>query len=80
MTSIRERLGALVLDGSSPQGRHTKESWKKQAGSPRAPLDRQGHRSCWSNDEELRHDTDGRTRHRHTCVATTVLVVGRIID
>jgi transposase len=36
----------------------------------------------WSNYGQLRRSTDRRTRHRHAalCLATTVLIVGRLID
>jgi hypothetical protein len=36
----------------------------------------------WSNYGQLRRNTDRRTRHRHAahCLATTVLIIGRLID
>jgi len=36
----------------------------------------------WSNYGQLRRSTDRRNRHRHAalCLATTVLIVGRLID
>jgi hypothetical protein len=36
----------------------------------------------WSNYGQLRRNTDRRARHRHAalCLATTVLIVGRLID
>lgn len=38
--------------------------------------------SWWSNYGQLRRNTDRRTRHRHAalCLATTILIVGRLID
>jgi len=38
--------------------------------------------SWWSNYGQLRRNTDRRTRHRHAalCLATTVLIVGRLLD
>lgn len=38
--------------------------------------------SWWSNYGQLRRSTDRHTRHRHAalCLATTVLIVGRLID
>lgn len=38
--------------------------------------------SWWSNYGQLRRNTDRRTRHRHAalCLATTVLIIGRLID
>jgi len=36
----------------------------------------------WSNYGQLRRNTDRRTRHRHAalCLATIVLIIGRLID
>jgi hypothetical protein len=36
----------------------------------------------WSNYGQLRRNTDRRARHRHAalCLATTILIVGRLID
>ena len=38
--------------------------------------------SWWSNYGQLRRSTDRRIRHRHAalCLATVVLIVGRLID
>ena len=38
--------------------------------------------SWWSNYGQLRRSTDRRIRHRHAalCLATTVLIAGRLID
>lgn len=38
--------------------------------------------SWWSNYGQLRRNTDRRTRHRHAalCLATTILIVGRLLD
>jgi hypothetical protein len=38
--------------------------------------------SWWSNYGQLRRNTDRRNRHRHAalCLATTVLIVGKLID
>ena len=38
--------------------------------------------SWWSNYGQLRRNTDRRPRHRHAalCLATTVLIVGKLID
>jgi hypothetical protein len=36
----------------------------------------------WSNYGQLRRNTDRRTHHRHAalCLATTILIIGRLID
>jgi hypothetical protein len=38
--------------------------------------------SWWSNYGQLRRNTDRRTRHRHAalCLATTILIIGRLLD
>jgi hypothetical protein len=38
--------------------------------------------TLWSNCGQLRHDTDSGPQHRHAalCLATTVLIAGRLID
>lgn len=38
--------------------------------------------SWWSNYGQLRRSTDRKTRHRHAapCLATTILIIGRLID
>ena len=38
--------------------------------------------SWWSNYGQLRRNTDRRIRHRHAalCLATTILIVGRLLD
>jgi hypothetical protein len=38
--------------------------------------------SWWSNYGQLRRNTDRRNRHRHAalCLATTILIVGRLLD
>ena len=38
--------------------------------------------SWWSNYGQLRRNTDRQTRHRHAalCLATTILIVGKLID
>lgn len=38
--------------------------------------------TCWSNCGKLRRNTDRRSRRRHAalCVATALLIVGRLID
>jgi transposase len=79
---IRERLAALGVHDLEVQRRGTKKPGKK-------PPVRLGLRwiveatnSWWSNYGQLRRNTDRRNRHRHAalCLATTVLIVGKLID
>ncbi len=79
---VRQRLAAFGLDDLNVQRRGTKEPGKK-------PPVRLGLRwiveatnSWWSNYGQLRRNTDRRSRHRHAalCLATTVLIIGKLID
>jgi hypothetical protein len=81
--AVRDRLRAAGLDQFEIQRRGT-----KTPGVKRQPL-RLGLRwiveattTWWSNDGQLRRNTDRRARHRHAarCLATTILIVGRLID
>jgi len=81
--AVRERLRSHGLDQWQIQRRGT-----KVPGVKKQPL-RLGLRwiveatnSWWSNYGQLRRNTDRRTRHRHAalCLATTVLIAGRLID
>jgi transposase len=80
---VRKRLAAFGLDDVVIQRRGT-----KIPGVNKQPL-RLGLRwiveatnTWWSNYGQLRRNTDRRIRHRHAalCLATTVLIVGRLID
>lgn len=80
---VRKHLSTLGLDDVVIQRRGT-----KLPGVKRQPL-RLGMRwiveatnTWWSNYGQLRRNTDRRIRHRHAalCLATTVLIVGRLID
>lgn len=80
---VRERLAGYGLTDLNVQRRGT-----KVPGVKKQPL-RLGLRwiveatnSWWSNYGQLRRNTDRRTRHRHAalCLATTVLIIGRLID
>jgi len=80
---VRKRLAALGLDDIDIQRRGT-----KVAGVNKQPL-RLGLRwiveatnTWWSNYGQLRRNTDRRIRHRHAalCLATAVLITGRLID
>lgn len=81
--AVRDRLRAAGIDQFEIQLRGTKVPGVKEQ-----PL-RLGLRwiveatnTWWSNYGQLRRNTDRRARHRHAalCLATTVLIVGRLID
>lgn len=81
--AVRDRLRAAGLDQFEIQLRGT-----RVPGVKKQPL-RLGLRwiveatnTWWSNYGQLRRNTDRRARHRHAalCLATTVLIVGRLID
>jgi len=81
--AVRDRLRAAALDQFEIQLRGT-----RVPGVKKQPL-RLGLRwiveatnTWWSNDGQLRRNTDRRARHRHAalCLATTVLIIGRLID
>jgi transposase len=81
--AVRDRLRARGIEQWQIQRRGT-----KVPGVKKQPL-RLGLRwiveatnSWWSNYGQLRRNTDRRHRHRHAalCLATTVLIIGRLID
>ena len=81
--AVRDRLRAQGINDFEIQRRGT-----KVPGVKKQPL-RLGLRwiveatnTWWSNYGQLRRSTDRRNRHRHAalCLATTVLIVGRLID
>jgi transposase len=78
---VRRQLAAVGLHDLDIQRRGTKQPGKQ-------PL-RLGMRwiveatnTWWSNYGQLRRNTDRRTHHRHAalCLATTILIVGRLLD
>jgi transposase len=80
---VRDRLAVYGLTDLNVQRRGT-----KTPGAKKQPV-RLGLRwiveatnSWWSNYGQLRRNTDRRIRHRHAalCLATTVLIIGRLID
>jgi transposase len=80
--AVRSRLRAAGIDQFEIQRRGT-----KIPGVKKQPL-RLGWRwvveatnTWWSNYGQLRRNTDRRTRHRHAalCLATTILVVGKLL-
>jgi hypothetical protein len=79
---IRQRLTQLGVDD------HVIAQRRKR-GEPAPPPQTLGLRwvvegtnSWWSNYGQLRRSTDRRTRHRHAalCLASTVLIIGKLID
>jgi hypothetical protein len=81
--AVRDRLRSTGIAQFEIQRRGTKVPGVKQQ-----PL-RLGLRwiveatnTWWSNYGQLRRNTDRRARHRHAalCLATTVLVVGRLLN
>jgi transposase len=79
---VRDRLTALGLTDLSIQRRGTKEPGKTQSVRLGLRWIVEATNSWWSNYGQLRRNTDRRSRHRHAalCLATTVLIVGRLID
>ncbi len=78
---VRDRLGALGLHDLNIQRRGTKVPGKKQPMNLGLRWIVEATNSWWSNYGQLRR-TDRRKRHRHAalCLATTVMIVGRLLD
>jgi transposase len=79
---VRERLAAFGLHDLNVQRRGTKEPGKKQPVRLGLRWIVEATNSWWSNYGQLRRNTDRRSRHRHAalCLATTVLIIGKLID
>jgi transposase len=79
---IRDRLARFDLHDLDIQRRGTKTPGKKQPLNLGLRWIVEATNSWWSNYGQLRRNTDRRTRHRHAalCLATTVLIVGKLID
>jgi transposase len=79
---IRTRAAAFGLNDLDIQRRGTKTPGKKQPVRLGLRWVVEATNSWWSNYGQLRRSTDRRTRHRHAalCLATTILIVGRLID
>ncbi len=79
---VRERLAAFGLEDLNVQRRGTKEPGKKQPIRLGLRWIVEATNSWWSNYGQLRRNTDRRNRHRHAalCLATTVLIIGKLID
>jgi hypothetical protein len=78
---VRERLAAFGLHDLNIQRRGTKESGHKQPIRLGLRWIVEATNTWWSNYGQLRRNTDRRSRHRHAalCLATTVLIVGRLL-
>lgn len=78
---VRAQLAELGLDDLNIQRRGTKEPGKKQPVGLGLRWVVEATNSWWSNYGQLRRNTDRRSRHRHAalCLATTVLIVGKLI-
>jgi hypothetical protein len=79
---VRRQLAAVGLDDLNIQRRGTKQPGKKQPVRLGLRWIVEATNSWWSNYGQLRRSTDRRSCHRHAalCLATTILVVGRLID
>lgn len=79
---VRSALGARGLGDLDIQRRGTKEPGKNQPMRLGLRWIVEATNTWWSNYGQLRRNTDRRIRHRHAalCLATTVLIVGRLLD
>lgn len=79
---IREHLAVFGVHDLEIQRRGTKQPGKKQPVRLGLRWIVEATNSWWSNYGQLRRNTDRRNRHRHAalCLATTVLIVGKLID
>jgi transposase len=81
--AVRRRLSAAGITDFDIQLRGTKvPGVKKQPVRLGLRWIVEATNSWWSNYGQLRRNTDRRRRHRHAalCLATTVLIVGRLLD
>jgi transposase len=78
---VRAQLAALGLDDLDIQRRGTKDPAKTQPVRLGLRWIVEATNSWWSNYGQLRRNTDRRVRHRHAalCLATTILIVGKLI-
>ena len=79
---IRLRLNELGLVDHDIQRRGTKTPGKRQPLNLGLRWIVEATNTWWSNYGQLRRNTDRRARHRHAalCLATTILIIGRLID
>ena len=81
--AVRQRLVAAGVTDFDIQRRGTKvPGVKKQPVRLGLRWIVEATNSWWSNYGQLRRNTDRQSRHRHAalCLATTILIVGRLID
>jgi transposase len=78
---VRAQLAELGLNDLNIQRRGTKEPGKKQPVRLGLRWIVEATNSWWSNYGQLRRNTDRRPRHRHAalCLATTVLIIGKLL-
>jgi hypothetical protein len=80
---VRQRLERFGIGDLNVQRRGTKvPGVKKQPVRLGLRWIVEATNSWWSNYGQLRRNTDRRSRHRHAalCLATTVLIIGRLLD
>jgi hypothetical protein len=78
---VRQRLAALGLDDLDIQPAAPRSPARKQPVRLGLRWIVEATNSWWSNYGQLRRNTDRRRRHRHAalCLATTVLIVGKLL-
>jgi transposase len=79
--AVRDRLAGYGLTDVNIQRRGTKEPGKKQPVRLGLRWIVEATNTWWSNYGQLRRNTDRRNHHRHAalCLATVVLIVGKLI-
>jgi len=78
---VRRQLAELGLVDLDIQRRGTKTPGKKQPLTLGLRWIVEATNSWWSNYGQLRRNTDRRSRHRHAalCLATTILIIGKLL-
>ena len=79
--AVRAQLAALGLHDLDIQRRGTKPPGRRQPVRLGLRWIVEATNSWWSNYGQLRRNTDRRVRHRHAalCLATTILIVGKLL-
>jgi transposase len=79
--AVRQRLAGYGLTDVNIQRRGTKEPGKKQPVRLGLRWIVEATNTWWSNYGQLRRNTDRRNRHRHAalCLATAILIIGKLI-
>jgi transposase len=80
--AVRQRLADAGITNFDIQLRGTKLKGNKQPLTLGLRWIVEATNSWWSNYGQLRRSTDRRSRHRHAalCLATTILIIGRLLD